>query len=549
VTIGAVKAAATVSQARSKLGGRAAWYALFLIAMTQAVSMIDRQILAILVPRIKADLQIGDAEMGLLYGTVFALFYAVFSLPLGRLADGWIRTRLLSISIVGWSAMTALAGFANGFALLAVSRLGVGIGEASVQPAGFSIISDVFPKERRGFATSVIAASVALGLGAALTIGGSVADAWGHAFADGEAPFGVKDWQAAFIAASLPGIVLSLLLWRLPEPKRGEADGIPPRSDPRPLRESARTLASILPGFAFLEFASVKARPNDYAANIAGAALIIAAAFALDQWTAGLKEFNPVALKIGPLELTGSALQWAVTAFGAYVVLSWLQSLRLRDPPAFALIAGSPAVVAAIALTALQSVINYGVMAWTPSYLIMEFGRAPAEVGAVFGPLSAIIGIVGPLAAGPFSDALNRKIPAGRIYVTLAALIISPFLAAYTYAAPNLEAFYLRFTFFGLVLTTWLPPIYAAFLDLVLPRIRGAIISFYILTMTIVGLGLGPYAVGLMSDVNGGDLGAAIMNLYWLAPILVALTVVLIWRLPRDERTMHARAQAAGETF
>lgn len=283
--------------------------------------------------------------------------------------------------------------------------------------------------------------------------------------------------------------------------------------------------------------------------NIAGAVLIIAAAAALNQWTAGLKEFNPIALKIGSLELTGSALQWAVTAFGAYVVLSWLQSLRLRDRPAFALIARSPAVVAAIALTALQSVINYGVMAWTPAYLITEYGLAPAEVGAVFGPLSAIIGIVGPLAAGPFSDALNRRIPAGRIYVTLAALVISPFLAAYAYAAPNLEAFYLRFTFFGLVLTTWLPPIYAAFLDLVLPRIRGAVISFYILTMTIVGLGLGPYAVGLMSDVNGGDLGAAIMNLYWLAPILVALTVVLIWRLPRDERTMLARARAAGETI
>lgn len=548
MTIGALKEAA-VPQARSELGGRAAWYALFLIAMTQAVSMIDRQILAILVPRIKADLQIGDAEMGLLYGTVFALFYAVFSLPLGRLADGWIRTRLLSISIMGWSAMTALAGFANGFALLAVSRLGVGIGEASVQPAGFSIISDVFSKERRGFATSVIAASVALGLGAALTIGGSIADAWDHAYADGEAPFGVKDWQAAFIAASLPGIVLSILLWRLPEPKRGEADGIPPRSDPRPLHESAKTLASILPGFAFLEFARVKARPIDYAANIAGAALIIAAAVALNQWTAGLKEFNPVALRIGSVELTGSALQWAVTAFGAYVVLSWLQSLRLRDRPAFALIARSPAVVAAIMLTALQSVINYGVMAWTPSYLIKEYDLAPAEVGAVFGPLSAIIGIVGPLAAGPFSDALNRRIPAGRIYVTLAALVISPFLAAYTYAAPNLEAFYLRFTFFGLVLTTWLPPIYAAFLDLVLPRIRGAVISFYILTMTIVGLGLGPYAVGLMSDVNGGDLGAAIMNLYWLAPVLVALTAVLIWRLPRDERTMLARARAAGETI
>ena len=133
-----------------KLGGRVAWTVLILVTLAQAMSMVDRQILAILVPRIKAALQVGDAEMGLLYGTVFALFYAIFSLPLGRLADGWVRTRLLAISVFGWSVMTALAGFANGFGLLAISRLGVGIGEASAQPAGMSVLSDSCPKERRG---------------------------------------------------------------------------------------------------------------------------------------------------------------------------------------------------------------------------------------------------------------------------------------------------------------------------------------------------------------------------------------------------------------
>src|ERR1019366_7574480 len=82
---------------------RAAKYALALVALTNAMSLLDRNILAILAPRIKKDLAIGDAEMGLLYGTVFALFYALFSLPIGRLADGWIRTRLLGIALVFWS--------------------------------------------------------------------------------------------------------------------------------------------------------------------------------------------------------------------------------------------------------------------------------------------------------------------------------------------------------------------------------------------------------------------------------------------------------------
>ena len=96
----------------------AAWYALALVAATQMISLLDRNILAILAPSIKADLKIGDAEMGLLYGTVFALFYALFSLPLGRLSDGWIRTRLLAITIFFWSLATGLAAFASGFKLL-----------------------------------------------------------------------------------------------------------------------------------------------------------------------------------------------------------------------------------------------------------------------------------------------------------------------------------------------------------------------------------------------------------------------------------------------
>ena len=147
---------------------KGAKYALVLIALTNAISLLDRQILAILAPAIKRDLNIGDAEMGLLYGTVFALFYALFSLPLGRLADGWVRSKLLALSIGFWSAATALGGMANGFAMLAVSRLGVGIGEAAAQPAGTSLIYDYWPKHRRGFVMAVLASAIALGLGGSL---------------------------------------------------------------------------------------------------------------------------------------------------------------------------------------------------------------------------------------------------------------------------------------------------------------------------------------------------------------------------------------------
>src|SRR5450432_988509 len=201
---------------------RAAKYALALVALTNAMSLLDRNILAILAPRIKKDLAVGDAEMGLLYGTVFALFYALFSLPIGRLADGWIRTRLLGIALAFWSIATGLAAGAHGFALLALSRLGVGIGEGAAQPAGTSLVFDHFPKARRGFAMAVIAAAIAVGLGGSSVLGAVAADWWDNLRMGSSAPLGLKGWQFAFLIASLPGFVLAVMLWRMPEPKRGQ---------------------------------------------------------------------------------------------------------------------------------------------------------------------------------------------------------------------------------------------------------------------------------------------------------------------------------------
>jgi MFS family permease len=539
---------ATAAVPAPQLGGRAAWTALILVVLVQALSLLDRQVLAILVPRIKADLGVGDAEMGLLYGTVFALFYAIFSLPLGRLADGWVRTKLLAISVFGWSVMTALAGFANGFGLLAVSRLGVGIGEASAQPAGMSLLSDSFPKEKRGMISAAMSVAVALGLGAALWIGGTIADSWDARWPDSAgAPLGLKGWQAAFIGAALPGFVVAALLLRLPEPVRGAADGIAPPPDPHPFRASARTLTAILPVSVWASFARERASARIWLVNLAGLVAIVAAVIALTAWTDGLRASNPVALRLGGWDLTGNAVQWIVSGFGAYVLMNWLQSLQLADRPTFAAIAGSPAMILLIAVAALQTIINYGVMAWTPTYLIQHFGVSPANVGLQFGTLITVLGVAGPLIAGPLSDWIEKRRPGSRLYVTLASLVVSPFFAVWTYWADDLASFYLRFVAFSLSLTMWLPPIYAGFIDLVLPRMRGMVTSFYILSMTILGLGLGPYAVGLLSDLNGGDLGAAILSLFWLSPPIALLTAILCLRFPKDERLLVERARAAGE--
>jgi MFS family permease len=531
---------------RGEKVSRAGWYALTLVGLMNAVSLLDRNILAILAPRIKKSLLVGDAEMGLLYGTVFALFYALFSLPLGRLADGWLRTRLLGIALGFWSLATALAAFAHGFALLAVSRLGVGIGEGAAQPAGNSLLYDHFPKQTRGFVMAVVAAAIAVGLGGSLALGGFAADWWDALYANSSAPFGFKGWQFAFLVASFPGFLLALLLGRMVEPTRGRMDGIESAPDPHPFRASLALLGSVTPGINWVLLAKRKAGMREWCWNLCALAAIIVVMAMLARLTSALSP-RPL-LHLGALLVDPHALQWGVVGFGAFSVLNLLQSLRLSDPPAYAVITGSPSLLLCMAIGALQMMINYGVMGFTPSFLMKQYGASPAATGLKFGVVSATIGIAGPLIAGPLSDRINARFPgAGRVYVCLFALALSPLLAIWTYSAEDSGSFYMRFIAYGLILTGWLPPLYAVLLEQVLPRMRGIAFSTYIIAYTIFGLGIGPFVVGMLSDANGGNLARAILDINWVAPVIVVLLLILARRANRDESLVLARARGAGE--
>jgi MFS family permease len=266
----------------------------------------------------------------------------------------------------------------------------------------------------------------------------------------------------------------------------------------------------------------------------------------LTQWTNSLRPANAVALRIGAFELSGNALQWTISCVGLYILLCWSQALQLRDKPAFAVFFKTPALNAVVAAAVLQTIINYGLMGWTPSYLVRHFDQSLTQVGSVFGPLTAAIGILGPLIAGPVSDFFRKFHPSGRLYVLLASMALSPLAAILVYTADSITGFYLLFVLLSILTTLWLPPVYASILDLVLPRMRGTMMSYYILITTILGLGLGPYAVGLISDITG-DVGGAILNLYWVSPFIVLVTIYAIRRLPRDEASVLARARAAGE--
>jgi MFS family permease len=523
---------------------RAGWYTLALVSSAQGLSLLDRQILSILAPSIRADLNIGDSELGLLYATVFSLVYALFSLPLGRLVDGWVRTRLLAICIFAWSIFAGLSAFAGGFTLLAISRLGVGVGEAAAQPSANSIIFDTFPRSRRGTAMAAMGIATALGLGLSMTLGGVVAQWWNTTFPSH--PGGFSGWQFAFLVAAVPGLLLAFLISRLREPERGAVDGIASPEDPHPFKASGAVLASVTPGINWVSLWSRQAPARQWTVNLIGLAVIVAFCWLMTGLT---QAFSPrPATEVLGLSIDPHAMQWFVVGFGAFVILNMFQSLRLTDRPTYNVVL-SPSIILLMVVGGLQTSINYGVMGFTPSFLNRAYGLSPAETGLQFGLLAAALGMIGPIIAGPLSDWLTARMGGrGRTWLTIFSLGVSPIFGIWTYSSPDPMSFYLRFSAYSLILTLWLPPLYSLIYDLVLPRMRGITSSMYIIITTLLGLGMGPYFVGIVSDRLHGDLGRAIISINVVWPAILVCLFIVLFRVNRDEATVLDRARAAGES-
>jgi MFS family permease len=205
-----------------------AWIVVALLMVAYTSSFIDRQIMSLLVEPIRADLGITDTQFSLLAGLAFSIFYSVMGLPLGWLADRMSRRLIILVGMIAWSIMTALCGLATSFLALFLARVGVGIGEAALSPAAYSLISDHFPPERRARAISAYAMGPYLGAGLALIIGGQVIEAASRFGSIELAGLGVfEPWQIVFFAVGLPGIVIALLFLMIREPERR---GLAPKS-------------------------------------------------------------------------------------------------------------------------------------------------------------------------------------------------------------------------------------------------------------------------------------------------------------------------------
>jgi MFS family permease len=236
-----------------------AWYVLGVLTLVYIFSYLDRQILNLLVVPIKADLHISDTQMSLLMGLSFAVFYTFFGIPLGRIADAASRRGLIAGGFATWSAFTVGCGFIGSYPQLALMRMGVGVGEASLGPAAYSLITDYFAPQRRGTAQGVYNMGIYLGGGLALVFGG-VAIAWVSHQPMWELPFigAVRWWQLIFIVIGAAGLLTVPLMLTVREPPRhgASARSIPLREVFAHFKQHRTTYLCHNVGIALLSFSA-----------------------------------------------------------------------------------------------------------------------------------------------------------------------------------------------------------------------------------------------------------------------------------------------------
>ena len=427
-----------------------AWSTVAILMLAYVLSFIDRQILNLLVGPIRRDLVISDTQMSLLMGLSFALFYTVCGIPLGRLADTKSRRGLIAIGVLFWSAMTAACGMARLYWQFLLCRIGVGVGEAALSPAAYSLIADSFPAERRATAISVYSMGVYLGSGLAFLLGGLVikfASAQGDVLLPvlGE----VRPWQLIFLILGAAGVWFTLLLLAVREPARrgvGAGVAVPLIEVGRYLRANRRTVLYHNFGFAGLAFA------------------------------------------------------------------------------------------------------GYGSAAWIPTFFIRTYGWDAGHVGVVYGSIVAVFGCLGIvfggrlavwLAKGGRTDADMRV----GLYAAMAAL---PCVASFPLMDNALWAAVLMApTVFCLSMPFGVAP--AAIQEIMPSAMRGQASAIYLFVITLIGLGIGPTAVALVTDYLFADDQALRYSLLIVSTLAVASSLFLLAKglQPYRESVLHLQQWAA----
>ncbi len=417
-----------------------AWYVVGVLTLAYVFSFIDRQILNLLVGPIERDLGINDTQMSLLMGFSFAVFYTLFGIPLGRLADSRSRRAIIAIGVAAWSLLTAGCGLARRYGELALLRMGVGVGEASLSPAAYSLIADSFQPKHRATAISVYSMGIYVGSGLAFLLGGLVVK-----FASGREQFDLplfgltRAWQLIFIVVGLPGLLVSLLVVAtVREPAR------------RGARQSVRSGGTAAPAALGEVWDFLKA----------------------NRMTLGC-------LNVGVACLTVS---------------------------------------------------SYGMSSWVPTFFARKFGWAPGQVGMVFGSIVAIAGTLGITTGGRLADWLRDRGRAdAELWVAwLAAVAWLPFGTLYPLMRDATAAAVLLApaVFFSSVPYGLAP---AAIQRMTPNPMRAQATALYLFVINLIGMGLGPTAVALVTEQVFQDPRAVDRSLLLVGLTADAAAIVLLW--------------------
>ena len=346
-------------------------YVVALLLLAYVFSFLDRQILALLVEPVKADLELSDTQLSVLHGFAFAFLYTIVGIPIGRLVDTGDRRHIVGAGIAFWSLMTAACGLARGFWSLFAFRVGVGVGEATLTPSAYSLISDYFPPSSRARALAVYSLGITAGGGLALIIGGQIYDQLA-AIGNVDVPVlgTLRPWQLTFVLVGLPGLLLAGTIYTIREPvRRGTLKSKDGKTGTtlvetiRFFREHRSLYLNLFAGFGLLSMTSY--------------AFVWLPAFFYRKFAWSPGEY-------------GTYVGWITIGFGSFGILAggWLSDYllkRRRDAVLITLFGfASLSVVFAVATTLWSTPIAVlAVYSGTTFFLMAPFGLAPAAIQSV----------------------------------------------------------------------------------------------------------------------------------------------------------------------
>jgi len=424
-----------------------AWYAVGVLVVAYIFSIMDRQILTLLVGPIQASLGVNDTMMGLLHGFTFAAFYAVMGLPISRLIDRGRRPLIIAVGIAMWSLATAAGGLATEFWHLLVARCGVAVGEAVLIPGAVSLLADLFSVEKRGRAMGIFGAGGPLGAGIGLLAGGLLLGIF--TVAPPVLPIlGERlPWQATFIAVGLPGLIIAVFMLAVPEPRRmgvargTEIHGVPVAATVAYLSKHRKTFTAALLGVGFYTltiYAWAGWTPTYFVRELG---------WTYPQIGKLLGVIIAIAGPLGVLTATGLADFWRRKGVPhANLRVGALCSAGMAITSTGMVYAGSPALT--LIFLALGAAFSFSLLGVGP-LIIQDTAPAPmrGQVAALYTGILNIIGAgFGPVAVGILTDYVLRdpsKIGLAIVLTCVTAGVISVLLflsGTSTYAATRDDA-------------------------------------------------------------------------------------------------------------